>query len=136
MKERVKAQAFQIIKISDNDNGEVDLLEGVEFTIKAKKDIDQYGSWEKAPVAKNAKGKEASVLVTDEKELTPKTIKTIKEASEKGVKIMISSGRSFYRLEKYIEALDLKKEGQYTICFNGGMIVENATGNIIFSKNL
>lgn len=67
VKERVKAQAFQIIKISDNDNGEVDLLEGVEFTIKAKKDIDQYGSWEKAPVAKNAKGKEASVLVTDEK---------------------------------------------------------------------
>lgn len=67
VKERVNAQAFQIIKISDNDNGETDPLKGVEFTIKAQKDIDQYGSWEKAPIAKNAQGKEASVLVTDEK---------------------------------------------------------------------
>lgn len=75
-------------------------------------------------------------LVIDDKKLTNRTIETIKKASEKGVKIMISSARAFYRLEKYIEALDLKKEGQYTICFNGGMIVENATGNIVFSKNL
>ena len=67
VKERVKAQAFQLIKVSDNDSGETDQLEGVEFTIKAQKDIDQYGSWEKAPIAKNAEGEEASILVTDEK---------------------------------------------------------------------
>ena len=75
-------------------------------------------------------------LVTDDKQLTNRTIETIKKASEKGVKIMISSARAFYRLEKYIDALDLRKEGQYTICFNGAMIVENAIGNIVFSKNL
>ena len=39
-------------------------------------------------------------LVTDDKELTPRTIKVIKEASRKNVKIMISSGRSFYRRKK------------------------------------
>ena len=55
VKERVKAQAFSIIKISDNGSGEADKLAGVEFTVKAQKDIDKYGSWEKAPVAKNAK---------------------------------------------------------------------------------
>ncbi|EHJ7846717.1 cell wall anchor protein [[Clostridium] innocuum] len=65
--ERVKAQAFSIIKISDNGNGEVDNLAGVEFTIKSQKDIDKYGSWEKAPIAKNAKGQTAKVLVTDSK---------------------------------------------------------------------
>lgn len=54
-------------------------------------------------------------LVTDDKKLTNRTIETIKKASEKGVKIMISSARAFYRLEKYIDALDLRKEGQYTI---------------------
>lgn len=75
-------------------------------------------------------------LVTDEKELTPKTIETIKKASKKGVKIVLSSGRSFYRLERYIDALDLRKENQYTICFNGGMIVENTTKEILYSKNL
>ena len=55
-------------------------------------------------------------LVTDEKELTKKTVEVIKEASKKGVKIMISSGRSFYRLERFIDALDLRKENQCTIC--------------------
>ncbi len=67
VKERVISQAFSIIKISDNGNGEADNLEGVEFTIKAQKDIDKYGSWEKAPIAKNAKGKDAAILVTDKK---------------------------------------------------------------------
>ena len=65
VKERVKAQAFQIIKMSDNGAGEADKLAGVEFTVKSQKDIERYGSWEKAPVAKNAKGQTAAVLVTD-----------------------------------------------------------------------
>lgn len=67
VKERVISQPFSIIKISDNGNGEADNLEGVEFTIKAQKDIDKYGSWEKAPIAKNAKGEDAAILVTDKK---------------------------------------------------------------------
>lgn len=65
VKERVKAQAFSIIKISDNGSGEADKLAGVEFTVKSQKDIDAYGTWEKAPVAKNAQGKTAAILVTD-----------------------------------------------------------------------
>lgn len=75
-------------------------------------------------------------LVTDEKELTPRTIEVIKKAIQKGIRIILSSGRSFYRLEKYIEALELKKENQCTICFNGGMIIQNATKEILYSKNL
>ena len=73
-------------------------------------------------------------LVTDDKELTKKTIEVIKEATKKGVKIMISSGRAFYRLEKFIDALDLRKENQCTICFNGGMIVENKTKEMVYSS--
>lgn len=63
--ERVVSQAFSIIKISSDEAGEADLLEGAEFTVKAKKDIEKYGSFEKAPIALNAQGKETSVLVTD-----------------------------------------------------------------------
>ena len=65
--EKVISQPFEIIKISDNGNGESDLLAGAEFTIKAQKEIDKYGSWEKAPVAKNAFGEDAAVMVTDKK---------------------------------------------------------------------
>lgn len=66
VQERVMSQAFQIIKISSNENGEADILKGVEFTIKSQKDIDQYGSWEDAPIAKNANGNQSSILVTNE----------------------------------------------------------------------
>lgn len=65
--ERVVSQAFSIIKVSSDKPGEADLLEGAEFTVKAQKDIDKFGSWEKAPIAKNADGNEAAVLVTDKK---------------------------------------------------------------------
>jgi len=65
VKERVISQAFQIIKISSDDNGEAELLENAEFTIKSQKDIDKYGSWEKAPIAKDANGEIAAKLVTD-----------------------------------------------------------------------
>ncbi len=75
-------------------------------------------------------------LVTDEKKLTQKTIEVIKEALKKDIKIVISTGRSFYRLEKFIDALDLRSENQCTICLNGGIIIENLTKEVLYSKNL
>ena len=75
-------------------------------------------------------------LVTDEKKLTQKTIEVIKEALKKDMKIVISTGRSFYRLEKFIDALDLRSENQCTICLNGGIIIENLTKEVLYSKNL
>lgn len=67
VKERVISQAFQIIKISSDEAGEADLLPSAEFTIKAQKDIDKYGSWEDAPIAKNANGETTAILKTDSK---------------------------------------------------------------------
>ena len=82
VKERVIAQAFQIIKISDNGTGEADTLNGAEFTIKAKKDVIKAGSWEAAPIAKNANGKTAAVMVTD------KTGHAVSEELPKGTYII------------------------------------------------
>lgn len=67
VKERVKSQPFQIIKVSSDDVGETELLEGIEFTIKLKSDIEKYGSWENAPIAKNANAQTAAKLITDSK---------------------------------------------------------------------
>lgn len=65
--ERVKSQSFQLIKVSsDGTSGEVPLLEGAEFTIKAKRAVNEYG-YDAAPVAMNAKGEPASILITDNK---------------------------------------------------------------------
>lgn len=65
VKERIIAQAFSLIKVNSEETGEANNLQGVEFTIKSKKDIDALGSWENAPISKNAKGENAAILVTD-----------------------------------------------------------------------
>lgn len=65
--ERVKSQAFQIIKVStDGTTGEIPALSGAEFTIKLKKDVEILG-WERAPIAKNANYEESARLITDDK---------------------------------------------------------------------
>ena len=63
-------------------------------------------------------------LLNDQKELTERTINSIKNASQK-VKIVISTARSFYRVEEYLRKMNLLKNDQYTICLNGGCIVNN-----------
>lgn len=63
----MKAQAFELIKVSDHGSGETDLLEGAEFTIKLKADVNKAGSWDKAPIAKNAEGKTVAIMKTDQK---------------------------------------------------------------------
>lgn len=67
VKERVISQPFEIIKVSVEGSTEAEILSGAEFTIKLKSDVEKYGSWEKAPRAKNADGETAAILVTDEK---------------------------------------------------------------------
>jgi len=67
VKERVISQAFEVIKVSVEGSTEAELLSGAEFTIKLKSDVEKYGSWEKAPRAKNANGETAAILVTDSK---------------------------------------------------------------------
>ena len=58
-KEQVMKQAFEIIKISnDGESGEVDTLEGAEFTVKLNSDIQKNG-WDNAKVY--------DVLKTDKK---------------------------------------------------------------------
>ncbi len=65
VKERVISQAFEIIKISSDEAGEAELLPSAEFTIKSQKDIEKYGSWDAAPIAKNTNGQTAAILKTD-----------------------------------------------------------------------
>ncbi len=73
-------------------------------------------------------------LVNDDKKLTQKTIDSIKKASQKNIKIVISSARSFYRLKDYLGQLELIKDNQYTICFNGAVIIENKNQEIMLSN--
>lgn len=73
-------------------------------------------------------------LVNDNKELTQKTINAIKEAKENDVKIVLSSARAFVKIRDYLKELNLIEENQYTITFNGAVVVENKSEKVLFSN--
>lgn len=62
-------------------------------------------------------------------EITQNIIKNIKN----DIKIVIASARQFCRIKPYLVNLDLIDEGNYTICFNGSLIVNNKEKQIFSS---
>ncbi len=67
-------------------------------------------------------------LLNDEKKITEKTLSYIKEAKEKGVKVVISSGRVPGGL-KFYEKTIAKEEPM--ICANGALILNDKKRNYI-----
>ncbi len=72
-------------------------------------------------------------LLNDKGIITPHTIAAIKAAIDKGVIFTISTGRPIQGVDKYNDILDLKAP---IITYNGAMIVQSDTHEILFSKTL
>lgn len=73
-------------------------------------------------------------LLNEKNEMTKATIESIMLLKQQGIKIVLASARPFYRLKKYLEILKLLDSSQYTIAFNGGVIINNKTQEEVFSK--
>lgn len=63
-------------------------------------------------------------LLDDNKKISDKTIEFLKQI-KKDIKIIPASARQFCTIKPYLEQLDLLNENNYTICFNGSLIVNN-----------
>lgn len=57
----------------------------------------------------------------------------IKKAREKGIRVVIASGRPIDGLRKYLQELDLVTEEDYVISFNGSLL-QNAKTNEVVAK--
>lgn len=56
----------------------------------------------------------------------------IKKASEKGVKFVAATGRAYNMIGEILQEIGTyQKENEYSICFNGGLIVENKDDRIL-----
>ncbi len=73
-------------------------------------------------------------LLNSKKEITAHTVAAIQAADAAGLNIVLASARPFYRLKPFIERLGIASSDQYTIAFNGGLIVNNDESKILFSK--
>lgn len=63
-------------------------------------------------------------LLNQQKEIDRPTINKLIELSD-NVKIILASARGFYRIKKYIDKLRIDNENQYTIAYNGSVVVKN-----------
>ena len=74
-------------------------------------------------------------LLREDKTISDKTKEMIQKANEKGVKIVLASGRPIEGLERYLEELKLVTEEDYVMSFNGS-VIQNVKTKEIISKNI
>jgi len=70
-------------------------------------------------------------LLSDNKKISKENVVAIKKAKEKGVKVVIASGRSIQGIENYLEELDLLSDDNYCVVCSGSMVMNNTKQRII-----
>jgi hypothetical protein len=75
-------------------------------------------------------------LTDSKKNITPKTLEKIISIQEMGHIVAIASGRPFPGIRKIADMIQLDKFGGYVLAFNGGRIVNCATGEVVYQVAL
>lgn len=70
-------------------------------------------------------------LLDNQKRISARNKLALKQAKEKGIKIVLCTGRPLRAIEPFLEELDLLNEGDFSITFNGGLVQKNDTGEVI-----
>lgn len=75
-------------------------------------------------------------LVNDKKEMLDENVTAIKKLKEKGIKIVLNSGRTFNGMWRMRQKLDLMAYDDYSICGTGAFVRRNADGKALISNPL
>ncbi|MFW8052922.1 Cof-type HAD-IIB family hydrolase [Vagococcus fluvialis] len=75
-------------------------------------------------------------LLRDDKTISEGNKVALTKAKEQGVKVVLCTGRPLLAVESYLDRLELRDEGDYSITFNGGSIQKNDTGEELLSYSL
>lgn len=70
-------------------------------------------------------------LLREDGTISERTKLAIKQARRKGVKVILASGRPYDGLKCYLEDLELLSNEDYILCFNGALVKNIGTGEII-----
>ena len=70
-------------------------------------------------------------LTDDEKKITPRTRECLLKAQEKGVRLVLASARPTPGLYKAAVQLKLREHGGILMAYNGGRIVDAASGKTL-----
>ncbi len=75
-------------------------------------------------------------LLNNQREITPATHAALRAAQEKGVRIVLASGRPTHGIMPVARALDIASYGGYIMSFNGGLIIDAASHEVIHQSTL
>lgn len=75
-------------------------------------------------------------LLNKEKEISLANVNAISKARLKGIKVVIASGRPFFRISPILEALGLKTANDYVIAFNGGRVTNGLNSVVFYEKTI
>lgn len=73
-------------------------------------------------------------LLNSKKEITPVVEKAITSLQNRGIPVLIVSGRPAQGIRHVAEAIHFKERGGYILSFNGGKIIDCRTGETVYSK--
>lgn len=74
-------------------------------------------------------------LLREDKTVSDRTKQAILKATQKGVKVVLASGRPIEGLERYLDELHLLSKEDYVMSFNGS-VIQNAQTKEVISKNI
>ena len=70
-------------------------------------------------------------LVNDEKKITERTKSAIKAARERGVTVVLATGRPIDGIIRYLEELDMLGENDYVLSYNGGLVLKTKSREVV-----
>ncbi|NEZ46772.1 sugar-phosphatase [Clostridium niameyense] len=70
-------------------------------------------------------------LLKDDKTISEENKIAIKKAKDKGVKVVLSTGRPLEGIKKYLKQLDLISNHDYAVAFNGGLVEKTSEDEIL-----
>lgn len=73
-----------------------------------------------------------NTLLDSQKKISPRNTAVLRKLHENGVHVVLCTGRPINAIWPYIEQLGLTHPDDYTITFNGGLVVNNVTRKSIF----
>ena len=75
-------------------------------------------------------------LTNRDKVITPRTKQALMSAQEQGKIVVLASGRPTAGVEPLAKELELERFGSYILSYNGGMIINCRTGEVVFASQI
>lgn len=75
-------------------------------------------------------------LLNDNKEISKRTLATLRKVQQMGVRIMLASGRPTYGLLPLAKELELGTYNGYVLSYNGGQVINASNGEVIFERRI